>query len=414
MSTGAIDPALAAARPDARALDVRVMGTVGLAHFTSHLLQLVFAPLFPIMRDELGVSFVELGLILTVFYGCSGLGQIVAGVMVDRFGAHRLLVGGVVLQAGSVAAMGFAPSYFWLLPLAGLAGLGNAVYHPADLTILSHRVSQARLGRAFAVHVVGGAIGFALSPLLSAAVAGAAGWRASLVVTGLVGLGVAGVLAASRSVIATQPQPRAGHGGAPGGITFGAVLGMPVVLLAFAYFLLSSLSGTGIQGFAITGLVEGFDASLATATLAATLYQAGNAGGVIVGGMLADRTHDHRGVAAAGIVGAGLLCSAIALPGVPVWGAVALLAATGAAVGLTTPSRDVLVRRAAPPQAVGKVFGVVYSGFDIGALLAPPLYGMLLDRHMASAVFLLAGVALLVSVPSVLQFGSRAAREPAR
>ena len=394
--------------------DLRVMGTVGLAHFTSHLLQLVFAPLLPIMRDDLGVGFVELGLIFTVFYACSGLGQIAAGVLVDRFGAHRLLVGGVVVQAGAVLAMGFAPSYVWLLPLAGLAGVGNSVYHPADLTILSHRVRPERLGRAFAVHVIGGAIGFAASPLLSAAVASVGGWRASLVVTGAVGLVVAVILAASRATLETPPQSRHRAEGKAAPLSFAAIVAMPVVLLGFLYFLLASLSGTGIQAFAISGLVEGFGATLAVATLAATLYQAGNAFGVMAGGVAADRTSDHRAVAAGGLLAAGVLSAAIAVPGVPVWAAIALLTASGAAVGLTTPSRDVLVRKAAPPDAVGKVFGVVYSGFDIGALIAPILYGALLDRHLPLAVFLLSGVILALAVPGVLVFGRRAVAGEAR
>lgn len=388
--------------------DVRVMGTVGLAHFTSHLLQLVFAPLLPVMRDDLGVSFVELGLIFTLFYGASGLGQVAAGVLVDRFGAHRLLVGGVILQAGSVMAMGLAPRYGALLPFAALAGLGNSVYHPADLTILSHRVRPERLGRAFAVHVIGGAIGFAASPLLSGAVAAFAGWRTALVVAGGIGLVMAAGFAASRAVLETPVQPRHRAEGKAAPLSFAEVVAMPVVQLGFAYFLLASLSGTGIQAFAITGLVEGFGAPLAVATLAATLYQAGNACGVLAGGVVADRTNDHRAVAMTGLLVAAALGAAMAIPGLPVWGAVAFLAASGAAVGLTTPSRDVLVRKAAPPEAVGKVFGVVYSGFDIGALVAPVMYGALLDRHMPVAVFLVSGVVLALAVPSVMGFGRRA------
>lgn len=396
--------------PPARAAgDIRIIGTVGLAHFTSHMLQLVFAPLFPAMRDGLGVGFTELGLLLTVFYGASGLGQVAAGVLVDRFGAHRILIGGVILHATGVGAMAFMPGYVWMLPCAVVAGLGNSVYHPADLSILSHRVRPHLLGRAFAFHVIAGAAGFALSPILSALVSTAWGWRASLMAVGAGGLVVAAVLAASHAAIRTLP-----HGGKAGGkaagpqLAFAQVVVMPVVILGFGYFVLSSFSGTGIQAFAISALMQGFGATLATATVAATLYQAGSALGVSVGGVLADRMTNHATIAVAGLVTSALFCAAVVIPGLPLWGSIALLAISGATMGVTMPSRDVLVRRAAPPNAVGKVFGIVYSGFDIGALVAPLLHGGLLDRHIPAGVFIVSAIALIVGVPTVLGFGARA------
>ncbi|WP_293865062.1 MFS transporter [uncultured Alsobacter sp.] len=395
--------------PARAAGDVRIIGTVGLAHFTSHMLQLVFAPLFPAMRDGLGVSFTELGLLLTAFYAASGLGQVAAGVLVDRFGAHRILIGGVVLHAGGVGAMAFMPGYAWMLPCAVVAGLGNSVYHPADLSILSHRVRPHLLGRAFAFHVIAGAAGFALAPVLSALVGTANGWRTALMVFGAGGLAVAAILALSHAAIRTQP-----HGGRDPGkagaaqISFGQVLAMPVVILGFAYFVLSSFSGTGIQTFAISALMQGFGATLAAATIAATLYQAGSAIGVSIGGVLADRMTNHATIAVAGLVTSALFCAAVVIPGLPLWASVTLLAISGATMGVTMPSRDVLVRRAAPPNAVGKVFGIVYSGFDIGALVAPLLHGGLLDHHMPAGVFIVSALALVFGVPTVLGFGARA------
>ncbi|MDI4665243.1 MFS transporter [Xanthobacter autotrophicus] len=381
--------------------EVSTIGAVGVAHFCSHLLQLALAPLFLMMRADLGVSFFALGAVLAVFYLCSGVGQVTAGILVDRFGAHRLLLGGLLLQGTATAAMGLAPHYVVLLPLAALAGLGNSVYHPADLSILSHKVAPARLGRAFAAHVIAGSIGFALSPLVSAAIGTAHGWRTAVgaMGAGVVVLGLA--LFACRKALKTEPEhgrapgAKAAHGPAP---TFFQVLALPVVLTAFLYFLLTSISLSGIQSFSIVALQEGFGATVALATLAVTLYQCGNAAGVSLGGAVADRTTRHHLIAMGGLAFACALALLAAVLVVPATVTVGLVALVGFAMGLTTPSRDVLVRSAAPAGATGKVFGVVYSGYDIGALLGPLMFGRMLDHHMPRLVFVGAAIPLGLAV----------------
>lgn len=399
------------------AAEASTIGAVGIAHFCSHFLQLALAPLFLTMRDDLGVSFVDLGLLLSVFFFASGAGQVMAGILVDRFGAHRLLLCGLLLQGAATAAMGLAPRYEVLLPLAALAGLGNSVYHPADLSILSHRVAPARLGRAFAAHVIAGNVGFALSPLVSGAIGAAHGWRTALTLMGaLVVLAGIGLLI-FRGLLTCGPaeEPGTQGQGTQGGSTerhgaggFGAqaqpapdflhILAMPVVLMAYLYFILTAFALTSFQSFSITALQEGYGASLALATLAPALYQLGNTMGVALGGALADRTDRHHHVAMGGLAIACILgLLAALLPGLPM-ATVGLIAAVGTALGLTTPSRDVLVRAVAPAGARGKVFGVVYSGYDMGALIAPVLFGLALDHQMPRLVLLGGAVPLGLAV----------------
>lgn len=380
--------------------EVSTIGAVGVAHFCSHLLQLALAPLFLLMREDLGVSFLALGTLLSAFYLCSGVGQVAAGVLVDRFGADRLLLGGITLQGAATAAMGFAPGYWALLPLAALAGLGNAVYHPADLSILSHRIAPARLGRAFAAHVIAGSIGFALSPLVSAAIAAAHGWRAALTLMGAAVLVLGVGLVFARGALQPHAATRTGEAPAALGPTpsFLDVLAMPVVLMAFLYFVLTSISLTGIQSFSIVALQEGYGATVALATLSVALYQVGNALGVTLGGAVADRSAKHHRIAMGGLAAACLLALCAALLHVPPPVTVGLVALVGFAMGLTTPSRDVLVRGAAPAGATGKVFGIVYSGYDIGALAGPLLFGLLLDHHLPRLVFIGAAVPLGLAI----------------
>src|SRR6185437_7345786 len=269
----------------------------------------------------------------TLFYVASGLGQAAAGVLVDRYGAPRLLAAGLALLSGSILLVGFAGSYWMLLPLAPIAGLGNSVFHPADLSILSHRVSESRLGRAYAVHGISGSLGYATSPVLA---------NHNL-------LDYANTGARAEGTERRKP--------------YLTVVGAPVVLMAFGYFAMTSFAGSGMQTFSITALTSGYGLSLHLATLVLTGYLVGAALGMVAGGVLADRTTQHHRVAMTGIAIAAVLMLGIALT--PGLGSLVLpvAALAGIANGITGPSRDVLVRRAAAGIGTGSVFGFVYSGF---------------------------------------------------
>ncbi|MEW6255156.1 MAG: MFS transporter [Pseudomonadota bacterium] len=388
--------------------EIATISIVSAGHFVSHLLQLALAPLFIAMRSDLGVSFTELGAVLSVFYLCSGAGQVAAGILVDRFGADRLLIAGMMLQSGAIAAMGLAPSHLALLPLAALAGLGNSVYHPADLSILSHQVAPPRLGRAFAAHVVAGSLGYVASPLLVGALGLAFGWRFALLATGLGCFGAALCFLLVRPLLKIDAAP----GGEQAGdamLSFGSILRMKVVVLAFSYFFLTATCLVGLQSFGITALQEGFGMTAPIASLALTFYLAASILGVMAGGYLADRVRHHHGVAILGLmVGCGALLAIGALS-LPPAGTFGLMMLAGGALGITTPSRDVLVRQATPGTARGKVFGIVYSGFDVGALVGPLVYGALLDQHRTHAVFIAAALPLLIAMVTVVGVKARPA-----
>lgn len=410
MSTTTIQDA-----PAPRRSDWITTGAVALAHFTSHFLQLALAPLFPAMRADLGVDFVGLGLVLTMFYLASGLGQVSAGILVDRLGAHRLLVAGVTLQGAAFIGMGLVSDYMYLFPLAILGGLGNSVYHPADLSILSHRVTPSRLGRAFSLHVVGGFLGYAASPLIIGGVAELWGWHMALIFAGGFGLAVALILLASTPILRTDghtaapPAERApakdaaqepASGIAP--VSFWKVAAMPAILLAFLFFVLSAFAGTGLRYFSITAFVDGYGATLALATAAVSAYQIASAAGVTVGGFIADRTTAHHVVATLGLSVAAAMLFAAAFAALPVIVTAMLMVGGGFSAAVTTPSRDLLICRAAPPGATGRVFGIVYSGFDVGALVSPLLCGWLLDQALWAFVFAVSGLAFALAIPTVL------------
>ena len=395
--------------------DVRIIALIGAGHMVSHFLQLTIPPLFPLLRDEFGVSWVQLGLVSTVFYCVSGLMQTVAGFLVDRFGARRVLLTGMTLFGGSIAAVGLAPSYWMLLPAAALAGAGNSVFHPADYSMLNTTVSPRRVARAYSVHGLSGNLGWVLAPAVVMPVAHVAGWRAGLIVAGALALLTTLVIARlSRGL--GQPM----HGAvaeAPTSLRAGLrVLLVLPILIAFGYFALLSAAFTGIQSFAVPALLMIYAAPLTLAAGALTAFLVGNASGLLAGGFLADRVRHHTAVAVCGVLGAATLMGIMAWGGLPLAMLAIAMAATGFSLGITSPSRDMIVRAATPRGSSGKVFGFVYSGLDLGSLVAPPIYGWFLDHDAPRGMFVVVAAIMVVMILTVIQVGRRApaAAAPAR
>jgi len=395
--------------PSSLRRDVRIIGLIGTAHFFSHFFQLTLPPLFPLLKDVFGVPYVALGLAVSVFYGGSGIGQTLSGFLVDRVGALRVLMAGMGLLAGSIALAGLVPSYWFLLPVALLAGLGNSVFHPADYSILNASVDPRRIGRGYSVHAISGNLGWAVAPTVVFALTAHFGWRAALVTVG--GLGLAMVV-----VLATQSGAFTGaHGGArrAGGVTDVRVLLTGPVLAAFAYFALIATALVGMQTFGVTGLMRVYETPMALATAALTAFLLGGAAGILGGGFLADRTSRHDVVAVSGLIGAAILILLVGTGGVGPSRLPLLLAAAGFCQGVTAPSRDMLVRAATPPGASGKVFGFVYSGLDLGSCLVPVAFGWMLDHRDPRMLFVAVGVLLLCTIGTVVQVRRRAQPAPA-
>ena len=127
--------------------DFRIIGLVSLAHGLSHFFQIATAVVFPLIKDDLGVSYVALGSTIALYYTVSGICQTLAGFAVDRYGARKVLFIGLALSAGGTALAGFAQSYAMLVFAAFIAGVGNSVSHPCDYSILTARVCPPHRGQ---------------------------------------------------------------------------------------------------------------------------------------------------------------------------------------------------------------------------------------------------------------------------
>ncbi len=384
----------------------KVIGLVGTGHFFSHFYWLVLPPLFPLLHVEFGVSYAALGFLISAMSIASGVVQLPIGFLVDRVGPAVILAGGLALLAASFLLIGLAPSYWTVLALMVFAGMGNAVFHPADSSILANTVPHERLGRAFGFHTFSGHLGWAVAPALMAAFAVSIGWRAGLVIVGAAGLVVALVIAANKALLhgddaspdAARPALRA-EPGARGGIR---LLMTPPILICFLFFVLLSTALSGLGTFLVAALIDLHGITLGSANMALTALYVGSAAGILIGGVIADRTRRHGLVAAAGFSIAAALIVVVGEAALPVAGLIALISVAGFASGLVAPSRDLIVRAATPEGQTGKVFAFVSVGLDVGAVITPPVFGWIIDSGEARWLFWLIAAVLLLAVLTAL------------
>jgi FSR family fosmidomycin resistance protein-like MFS transporter len=376
--------------------DARVIGLVGMAHGVSHFYHLILAAVFPWLKPAFNLSYAELGLLMTVFFVISGVGQVLAGFVVDRVGATRVLMGGLALLGVAALVLAGAQGYPMLMFGSLVAGLGNSVFHPADYTLLNERVSKARLAHGFSVHGISGNLGWAAAPVFLGGVAAASSWRSAVLLSAVLPALMLLLIFFNRAYLrADPPAPKTAGPAQEGNFAF---LRLPTVWMCFGFFFLSSIALGGIQSFASTSLVALYHVTLASATTAYTAYMLASAGGMVAGGFIAPPARNHDRTIVIAFALAACLALLLAFAVVPGWMVIPLMGAVGLASGVAGPSRDLLIRAAAPANATGRVFGVVYSGLDSGLSVGPLLFGALMDAHHPSWVFICIGLFQALSI----------------
>jgi len=386
--------------------EARAIAMVCSAHFVQHFQTLVLPPLFPFLKAQLGIGFIELGFALTVANIVSVVAQLPVGFLVDRVGSRRMLVLGLMVSAVAFISLGLSPSYTHLLLAMAAVGLSSSVFHPADYAILSALIPSARVGRAFSIHTFAGFVGNAVAPITLLPIAAAFGLNVAFLAVGGVALAVALPLIVIRGIDNRSPVGQTKENAAPKlGLT--AIL-TPTMVFLMGFFALLSLSGSGISNFSVVALHGAFNTPLAMASLALTIYLSMQALGVLAGGFIADKTRRHAEVAAIGFAVNACIVLAIGTLGLGAAGLIAAMGSAGLLGGLIMPSRDMLVRAAAPPGAMGRAFGVVTMGLNAGGMVGPLLFGFIMDHNAPRWVFG-ASVIAMITVAIVALIGDRRA-----
>ena len=384
------------------ARDIKVISLIGVSHYLSHVYQLALPALFPLIHRFEGISYIDLGVLTSVFFLTSGLGQTPAGFLVDKIGARPTLFAGMALLAGSTAAFSLTSDYSVMLFLSFLAGLGNSVFHPADFSILNGSVSKARIGRGFGIHGFGGFIGYATTPFCVFALGTLLGWHTTMLIIGALGLGVLSVMVASRSDLRDSGKDM---GVPPQSFKDDiSVLLRPASIFSFTFFAFMAMGSVGLMAFGASALIQLLGLAGDVASSVITLQLTGSVIGILIGGWAADKIAQRHDIATATVVtlGVALLLCVPAFEPKSYFTLVALMMCFGALYGMANPLRDMVIRSFAPTGGAGKVFGFTYSGMDFGSSISALVFGYLLGQGKPGLVFVLVGVFMMIGVLAVL------------
>ena len=384
--------------------DATTISVVGLAHATSHFFQLLLPPLFPWLATEFSLSFAELGSLASLFYLVSALGQAAAGFVVDRVGARAVMFGGLFLFALAALIGATANGYPMLVATAVLSGIANAPFHPVDYSIINQRVSSQRIGHAYSAHGLSGTLGYASATFFMVLIAEQYGWRNALVAAAVFAACVLVVAVIFRDAIDTRSLLRAATNSGTGDKSQPresslAFMRQPVVWLCFAFFFVITFSNSAIQNFSTPALQAIAGLKLTLAATALTGYLVCSAIGQLAGGFAISRQWaDPERIIAGALSGSAalLLIAATGIAGGV--GTLFLVMLAGLGTGVAGPSRDLLIKRATPAGATGRVYGTVYSGLDAGLAVSAPIFGWLMDHDLPRSIFFGAATAMIIAM----------------
>ena len=394
-----------------RASDVRVIGLISLAHGSSHFFHLVLPPMFPWLKDAFVLSYAELGLLMSVFFVVSCIAQATSGFLVDRIGARPVLFGGIGLLILAALVYSQSNGYAMLLLGAVIAGCGNGIFHPVDYTLINHKVSPPNLPYAYSMHGVTGYLGWAAAPAFMVAIAQFSDWRIAFLSAALLEACIFGVLWLNRNYLVDNVKERhedahaSNQASNPGVVQESAFafLKLTAVWLCWIFFFFSMASTSSLQSFAPSALFSIYQVPLDVGSYYITLLALGSAGGVLFGGYLAAKLKAPERIVTSCLSATIVMCLLLGSGFISIAVIPILFFGIGFGYGVVAPSRDLLVKTVTPKGVSGRVYGIVYSGIDLGAAVGPFIFGFFMDAGLPNALFLGIVVFQLMIIPTVFK-----------
>jgi FSR family fosmidomycin resistance protein-like MFS transporter len=388
--------------------DVKILSLVSAGHFVSHCYYFTLPTLFIFLNQDLGFSYTMLGLLLTARAFFTGVVQVPAGFLIDRYGAKLMLIVGMMVMVAGYALMALATDYWVIMLLVVLGGIGDSVFHPADYSIINGSVSESRIGRAFSIHTFAGHLGFTAAPPVVAYLATAYGWRSALLALAVFGAAVGAVIisqwASLKDDALTPKAKKAGATQEAGGgfLDHVKMLASRPIMILFTFFVMSTLAGNAVSGFSIPALNGMTGMSAVDAGFAVAAFTFTSAFSVLAGGWIADRVKRQDLVAAIGYAISAMAILLIALVPMNYFLMALTFGFAGIWHGIIRPSRDMMVRQVTPAGSTGKVFGFIFAGQSFGGAIAPIVLGAILDNFPPVWIFYTNVVFTLLCVVAVL------------
>jgi len=382
------------------ARDAKVISIVAVAHFVSHVHIMLLPPIFLLVKDHFGVSYAAIALAITAYNVMSALLQTPAGFLVDRIGARIMLTLGLILSGVAICVAALLPGYWFFLLGYALLGVANTVYHPADYSILSATIDGKRMGKAFSVHTFAGYLGSGVTPAMVIAAVAIWGWNGGFLCAAVLSFAAAILLMVTGSVLPRAPRrataSTAGKAG-DGKVGWDLLLSGPILRNLLFFFCLAMANG-GIQTFAVVSLGAIHGTSAETANIGLSGFLLFSALGVLLGGIIADRTPHHERVAAVGFACTSTMAVLMGWVDMPAAVLIAVMSIGGLLNGMIQPSRDMMVRAVTPPGSFGKVFGFVTTGFNLGGMVAPLTFAWLMDHGQPRTIYVIVVVFILLAL----------------
>ena len=381
--------------------DAKVIALIAIAHFVSHVHVMLLPPILGQVKEAFGVSYTQIALAITAFNVASALLQTPAGFLVDRIGPRLMLTAGLILAGAAITAAALLPGYWFFVIAYALMGVANTVYHPADYSILSAAIDGKKIGKAFSIHTFAGYLGFGVTPAMVLACAAIWDWRGAFLFAAGLSFAVALLLIVAGSVLPRVVRKPMGPSKAEAKVGLGLLLSPPILRNLLFFFCLAMANG-GIQTFTVVGMgaLHGTPASVANVALSGFLLC--SAGGVLLGGIIADRTPHHERVAALGFACTSTMAILMAWVNMPAAVLIGVMSLGGLLNGIIQPSRDMMVRAVTPPGSFGKVFGFVTTGFNLGGMISPLLFAWLMDRGEPRAIFMIVVAFIFLALVTVI------------